>query len=121
MTNSEKERRVQAKTNLAGRIGRWSAHHRKTAIAGWMVFVVLAYLAGGAVGTDQLSVDEAGVGDSGKASQIVHQGFPEADDEMVIISDDNLGARSPAFRAAVDDTVGRLKRTRGVDHVESPF
>ena len=28
--------------NLAGRAGRWSATHRKTAILGWLLFVVLA-------------------------------------------------------------------------------
>lgn len=46
-----------------------------TAIVGWITFVVLAYVAGGAIGTDQLSVQEAGVGDSGKASQVVHDEF----------------------------------------------
>ena len=30
-------------TNLAGRMGRWSAQHRKTAIFGWLAFVVIAF------------------------------------------------------------------------------
>ena len=30
--------------NLAARAGRWSAGHRKTAILGWILFVVLATL-----------------------------------------------------------------------------
>ena len=29
-------------SNLAARAGRWSAQHRKTAILGWIAFVVLA-------------------------------------------------------------------------------
>jgi hypothetical protein len=29
-------------TNIAGRIGRWSARHRKTAIFGWLAFIVLS-------------------------------------------------------------------------------
>ena len=33
-------------TNLAGRMGRWSAHHRKTAIFGWLAFVVVAFVVG---------------------------------------------------------------------------
>src|SRR5690242_10281146 len=33
--------------NLAARAGRWSATHRKTAIIGWVLFVVLATVIGG--------------------------------------------------------------------------
>ena len=33
--------------NLARRAGRWSATHRKTAILGWLLFVVLATVIGG--------------------------------------------------------------------------
>ena len=35
--------------NPAARAGRWSAQHRKTAIFGWILFVVLATVAGGGV------------------------------------------------------------------------
>lgn len=28
--------------NLAARIGVWSTHHRRTAVLGWLLFVVLA-------------------------------------------------------------------------------
>ena len=112
---------MQHRTNLAGRIGRWSAHHKKTAIAGWLLFVVAAYMLGGAVGTKQLTQQEAGVGESGKASKVVYDGFAKADDEMVLISDARLKADSPAFHAAVGDAVGRLKATKGVDRVQSPY
>jgi len=112
---------MQTKTNFAGRMGRWSAHHRKTAIVGWVLFVVLAYMAGGAVGTNELSVQEAGVGDSGKASNLVHDSFAKAVSESVLISDTRLDADSGQFHAAVDDAVARLKRTSGVDHIESPY
>ena len=33
-------------TNLAGRMGRWSAQHRKIAIFGWLAFVVVAFALG---------------------------------------------------------------------------
>ena len=33
--------------NLAGRMGRWSARHRKTAVLGWLAFVALAVVLGG--------------------------------------------------------------------------
>ena len=35
---------------FAARAGRWSAQHRKTAIWGWIAFVVVAFVIGGAVG-----------------------------------------------------------------------
>ena len=40
--------------NLAARAGRWSAQHRKTAILGWILFVVLAVVVGGKVGQNDL-------------------------------------------------------------------
>ena len=38
------------KQNLAARAGHWSARHRKIAIGGWLAFVVIAFVLGGAVG-----------------------------------------------------------------------
>ena len=40
------------KKNLAQRAGMWSARHRKTAIIGWLVFVVLALFVGSMYGAD---------------------------------------------------------------------
>ena len=36
---------------LAARAAHWSARHRKTAIFGWLAFVAIAFVIGGAVGT----------------------------------------------------------------------
>ncbi len=41
-------------TNLAGRAGRWSAAHWKTAAFGWIAIAVLAVVAGSAVGAKQM-------------------------------------------------------------------
>ena len=41
-------------TNIAARAGRWSARHRKTAIFGWLAFVIAAIFIGGAIGTKEL-------------------------------------------------------------------
>jgi RND superfamily putative drug exporter len=35
------------KRNIAASVGRWSARHRKTAVIGWITFVVLAFFLGG--------------------------------------------------------------------------
>ena len=41
---------LQHSTNIAARMGRWSARHRKTAIFGWLAFVVASFAIGTAVG-----------------------------------------------------------------------
>ena len=37
--------------NVAARMGRWSAQHRKIAIFGWFGFVAVAFALGGVIGT----------------------------------------------------------------------
>ena len=71
--------------NFAARAGRWSAQHRRKAIAGWLVFVVLAVVGGGAVGTNTLDYDRAGVGDSGEADRLVADSFPDERAETVLV------------------------------------
>ena len=57
--------------NIAGTVGRWSATHRKTAIAGWVVFVIAAFMVGNMTGTQKLTDTQSGVGDSGTAAKVV--------------------------------------------------
>ena len=66
------------KNNLAARAGRWSAQHRKRAILGWIAFVVLATVIGGAVGQRMLADEDMGNGESRAADQAVAAaGFPK--------------------------------------------
>ena len=53
------------KVNLAARAGRWSAQHRKTAIWGWLGFMLLAVAIGSGVGIKTLDSAHSGVGESG--------------------------------------------------------
>ena len=46
--------------NLAARAGTWSASHRKTAILGWLLFVVFASVVAGGVG--QKKLDRSSIG-----------------------------------------------------------
>ena len=56
--------------NLAARAGKWSAQHRKTAILGWILFVVLATFAGSNVGKQELAASEMGNGESKQAAML---------------------------------------------------
>ena len=104
---------------IAARAGRWSAEHRFKAIGIWLAFVALAVFAGGAVGTETLSDEEYGVGESQQADKALAQGFNDAADETVLIQGDDV--ESPEFRAAVDQLVTELEATENVTEVVSPY
>nr|HNH86478.1 hypothetical protein [Solirubrobacterales bacterium] len=84
--------------NIAARAGRWSATHRKTAIWGWLAFVILAVFIGGSVGTRTLTDAEDGVGESGRAEVATSNNFPENATERVLIT---APAASIWFRCSV--------------------
>jgi RND superfamily putative drug exporter len=109
------------RTNVAARAGRWSAQHRKAAILGWLAFVVIAVVLGGAVGTQHIPQDNDGVGESGRAPQVLHDKFPQPANEQVLVQSRSLTVRDPAFRAAIRDVTGRLSALATVQHVRSPL
>ena len=64
--------------NLAATAGRWSAQHRKTAILGWIVFVVLATVLGGKIGQNNIDESATGSGEAKRGDMIVAAaGFPD--------------------------------------------
>ena len=109
--------------NFAARAGRWSAGHRKTAILGWIFFVVLATVIGGSVGQRTLDDSASGNGDSKRGSMLIEAAdFPEQSGEQVLIqAKGGAAADGPEVRAAVRDVVQRLERVDGVTEIESPL
>ena len=109
--------------NLAARAGRWSATHRKTAILGWILFVVLATLIGGKVGQQNLESSQMGNGESKRHDVIVdNANFPDEIGERVLIQGKgSVTADSPQVTAAVKDVVNRLEQIKGVENIESPL
>ena len=103
--------------NPAARAGRWSAKHRKTAILGWLLFVVLATVLGGKVGQNDLDESATGSGESKRGDMIVEAaGFPDQAGEQVLVQGDG-----PRADAAARDVVTRLERIEGVTKVERPL
>ncbi|HUO71746.1 MAG TPA: MMPL family transporter [Solirubrobacteraceae bacterium] len=107
--------------NVAARAGKWSAEHRRIAIFGWLAFVAVMIVLGGAIGTKHIDQNNSGVGESGRAQAVLHQEFPQPAGEQVLIQSRNLTVRDPAFKAAVSDVVARLSALNTVEHLRSPL
>jgi RND superfamily putative drug exporter len=103
-------------------MGRWSASHWKTAVFGWLAFVVAAVAIGNVVGTKNISMNDANVGQSRKADQILNKGFPQADPqtEFVLVQSPTRTVDDPVFRATVDDVVDAVKGNPAIENLKSP-
>ena len=73
---------LKQSTNIAARMGRWSAKHRKTAIFGWLAFVVASFAIGTAVGMKTIDQNDVNVGESRKADHIIHDAGFKLDEQM---------------------------------------
>src|SRR5689334_24643640 len=84
------------RVNLAGRAGRWSAAHWKTAFFGWLLFVAVAVLLGNAVGANKLLDSNAGDGESGRAQKILgNADFKQPATESILIQSTKQTASDP--------------------------
>jgi uncharacterized membrane protein YdfJ with MMPL/SSD domain len=111
-------------TNIAARMGRWSASHWKTATFGWLVFVVAAVMLGSAFGTTYLEDSDTNVGQAKKADQLIESGFPTNKDEqgeIVLIQSKRLKADDPAFVAVINDVTKTLDSFPEVAKIQSPL
>jgi RND superfamily putative drug exporter len=104
--------------NLAARIGVWSAHHRRTAILGWLLFVVLATGIGGASGMVEMTDAENATGDSARAEQILDDaGLAHPAGELVMVS----AAKAGEWRDAAREVSAAVQRTGEVRNLAAPI
>jgi hypothetical protein len=85
--------------NFVARAARWSATHRKTAIFGWIAFVVAAIAIGGAVGQKQMTDADQYPGESGRGQQALQDARLTPNTEMVLIQS-RTAARPSARRSS---------------------
>ena len=114
--------RSMVRDTFAARAARWSATHRKTAVLGWLAFVVIALRTrlGGRHGHAQAD---------GQGQRRVAGGRPGAGPRVPDRARGRAGAdpepQRPAagseYRAAVDDLVARLSRIPAVARIASPL
>jgi len=117
---------LKRSTNIAARMGRWSASHWKTATFGWLAFVFVAFAlsATGIAKTTYLDDSDTNVGEAKQADRIIEAGFPASKDEqgeVVFIQSKKLKADDPAFQAAIKDVVKTLDGFPQVRKLQSPL
>jgi uncharacterized membrane protein YdfJ with MMPL/SSD domain len=113
--------RRSSRSNVAARMGRWSAAHWKTATFGWLAFVLVAFGLGGAFGMKTIDDNAPGPGESGRMDKILDAGFEQPAGENVLVQSTKLRTTDPAFRAAITDVVARLSKLENVQNVNSPL
>ena len=116
LSNSKKH-----STNLAGRMGRWSAHHRKIAIFGWLAFVLAAFVIGTFVIKAEQATSASGPGESGRMEKILEAGFKQPAGETVLVQSQTLTTDDPAFQKAIVDVVANVSKVPVVINVRSPL
>ena len=117
---------LKQSTNIAARMGRWSARHRKTAIFGWLAFVVASVVLGMTVGMKTIDETDWNVGEARQADHIIRDAGFKLDEQMeyVLVQSKSTTARDPEFRAVVNQAIAErmFVTLRAVEkHVTSIF
>jgi uncharacterized membrane protein YdfJ with MMPL/SSD domain len=108
-------------TNLAGRMARWSAHHRKKAIFGWLAIAVALFAISYVSPMKSIVMETNGPGESGRADKILYNDFRQPAGESVLIQNSSLTAADPAFAKTVKDVAAGVSQLDAVAKVESPY
>ena len=112
---------MQSQT-FAARAGRWSAGHRKTAIFGWIAFVIASVAIGSFVGTQKPVDDQGNTGEARRADRVVSDHFPKYATESVLIqARGGQAQRSPEVRTAVAGVIAAVEGKDGVQNIKSPY
>jgi uncharacterized membrane protein YdfJ with MMPL/SSD domain len=110
--------------NLAARMGRWSANHRKIAIFGWLAFVIAAIATGTAVGQKTIDPHAYTAGEAHRGEQILkHAGFAQAGrlTEIVAIQSKSLTIADPAFRTVVAEVTHAVAPFKTIHNLRAPL
>jgi RND superfamily putative drug exporter len=114
---------LRKSNNIAARMGRWSARHWKTAVFGWLAFVVAALAIGHAVGTKQINQNDANVGQSRQADHILRDAGFQSDPqtEIVLVQSSKLTIGDAAFHSTVNDVVQSVQPFKTIKNLRSPL
>ncbi len=106
-------------STIAARAGAWSAAHRKRAIIGWFLFVVIAAALGGALGTK--TDNHGGSGESGRVDTFLRAHLSESSRETILIQGRHgESASGPSLQAAARDVATHVALIPYVKDVQAP-
>jgi uncharacterized membrane protein YdfJ with MMPL/SSD domain len=109
------DRHGRARPSFAARLGGWSVRHRKTAIIGWLLFVIAASMIGAMAGQTTMKPYENGAGDSARAEKILADaGIQHPAGEMVIVHSEQPGG----WRDAAGAVAAGVRATGRIDHLQ---
>ena len=112
---------MKRSNNLAARMARWSAHHRKKAIFGWLALAIALFAISIVSPLKQIVFETSGPGESGRADTIIYNEFKQPGGESVLVQNATVRADAPEFRAVVLAVVQQLSSLKDVAKVESPY
>jgi len=105
------------KTNLAARVGGFSARHPWTAIGAWLALVVVSVVLGSIAGTKQLTDAESSSGETARAEQILARaGFDDSAGEAVLVQAKHGGDAARVAR----DVSAMLQARSDVKKIQAP-
>ena len=118
--------------SATGRIAAWSAKHRWWVVAASVMTIVMAMVVMNTVETKLLDGDEGGVGDSGRADQLIDERFgPDraaarqdesgGPTEILVFSNPALSVEDPLFRSEVEQVVHELRALPEVKSIASYY
>jgi putative drug exporter of the RND superfamily len=108
--------------NAAARIAQYTVTRPKRVLIGWLGMVAVLVTLGTLVGTRQLSDNDAAVGQSRQALDLLTvAGLQDRPGESILVANPARRADDPEFTAVVADVAQRLGHTAGVEQVFSPL
>ncbi|MFF0295792.1 MMPL family transporter [Kitasatospora sp. NPDC004614] len=103
-------------------MGAWSARHRKSAVFGWLLFVVLAAYLGGMHGSTKITESEQMPGQVAQAARILDDaGIKSPAGEVVLVQSRTLMADDPSFKAVVEQVATAVRATGKAGELHSPY
>ncbi|HEX3305108.1 MAG TPA: MMPL family transporter [Streptosporangiaceae bacterium] len=116
-----------ARAPIVERVAGWSAIHRKTAVFGWLLLVVVAVAVGHQLGTT--SVNSYDPGESGRAERVLDRPVVQQPDAESVLVQGRSGpgtgqtyASDPEMRQAVREVVAALRALpKSAAGIESPL
>ncbi|WP_051966919.1 MMPL family transporter [Kitasatospora mediocidica] len=113
---------MASRRNIAAVLGEWSSQHRKTAVFGWLILVILVTVIGGAAGQVNLTNADYGTGQSGQAERILNDaGLKDPANELILVHSDTLTTDASDFQNAVQATIDAISHTGLTQNVTDPY